>query len=103
MWVTVLFTLAGFDFLVAATDLARACEPFSTTDIPHCRFDFGAYASVKPRVRISEELEEIVVLFGQVYHHGPLPRDEEHMHPDNVVEHPARRGVLDRFAFLIGK
>jgi hypothetical protein len=34
---------------------------------------------------------------------GPLPRDQEHVNPDNILEDPPRRGVLPRWPCWVGK
>ena len=34
---------------------------------------------------------------------GPLPRDQEHVNPDKILEDPPRRWVLDASAFLVRK
>ena len=34
---------------------------------------------------------------------GPLPRDQEHVNPDNILEDPPRRGVLHRWPGWVGK
>jgi hypothetical protein len=41
--------------------------------------------------------------FVEVQYQGPLPRPAQWMNPAKVLEDPARRGVLDRLSFLIGK
>ena len=43
------------------------------------------------------------MLLSEIEHPGPLPRDASHMHPDTVVEDPARRRVLHGFAGLVGQ
>ena len=45
----------------------------------------------------------MLVLVGQIENHESLSRDEEHMNPHEVVEHPACRRVLDALAFLVWK
>jgi hypothetical protein len=65
--------------------------------------DFGEYASIKPHIPISQELEQVQVLFSEVEHAGPLPRDKQHMNPDKVVKHPPGGGMLDTLAFLVRK
>ena len=45
------------------------------TGIPHRGSDFGEYSSVKPGIPMTQELEEVLVLFRQVEHDGPLLRD----------------------------
>jgi len=34
---------------------------------------------------------------------GPLPRDQEHVNPDKILEDPPRRWVLHRLPCLVGK
>jgi hypothetical protein len=43
------------------------------------------------------------VLVGQSENHEALSRDVEHMHPHEVMEHPACGRVLDALAFLVWK
>ena len=45
----------------------------------------------------------MLVLFGEIEHQGPLPRGEEQVNPDKILEDPACRWVLDRFACLMRK
>ena len=71
------------------------------TDIPHRGSDFGEFLSVKPCRTISQELEQVLVLFGQVEHEGPCAGEASHMHPDKGVEHPPGSGRLDTLAFLV--
>jgi len=43
------------------------------------------------------------MLLGEMHHESvPLPRDAEHMHPYASVEAPPRRGMLHRWAFVVG-
>jgi hypothetical protein len=63
----------------------------------------AAFLSIKPSIPLSQELEQALVFVGQMQHHESLSRDEEHMYPHEVVEHPACSGVLDAFAFLVWK
>ena len=44
----------------------------------------------------------MLVLVGQIEHHESLSRDVEHMNPNEVVEHPACRRVLNALAFWSG-
>lgn len=41
-------------------------------------------------------------LLREMEHHGPLPRDAEDMHPNNIVEHPPSGGVRSRLPFVSG-
>ena len=54
----------------AHTSVRRRKAP----DIPHRGPDFGEFLSVKPRILISQQLEEVLVLFGQIEYQGPLPQ-----------------------------
>jgi hypothetical protein len=72
-------------------------------DIPHCLVHFHEYSAIKPRIRFSEELKQTLMYFSEIYHQGgPLPRDEEHMNPNKVMEHPACCRVLYRLPFWLG-
>jgi hypothetical protein len=43
----------------------------------------------------------MLVLLGQIEPQGPLPRKASPVNPDQVMEHPACRGVLDPWAWLV--
>ena len=73
------------------------------TDIPYRGPNFGEFLSVKPFIPLSQELQQMLVLVGQIEHEEPVPRDEEHMNPHKVVEDPPRGGMRDALAFLVGK
>src|SRR5262245_19043733 len=73
------------------------------SDIPHRGPDFGAFLSVKPFIPLSQELEEVLVLIGQIQHHESLSRDVKHMNPNEGVKHPACSWSLDTLAFLVRK
>jgi hypothetical protein len=45
----------------------------------------------------------VLVLVGQIQNHESLSRDAEHMNPNEVVEHPVCRRVLNALAFLVRK
>src|SRR5215475_14948762 len=76
---------------------------FDKTDIPHRGPDFGEFLSVKPFIPLAQELEEVLVLVGQIQHHEALPRDVQHMNPNEVVKHPACRWSLATLALLVWK
>src|SRR5215211_2840443 len=69
--------------------------------IPHREPDLDAFLSIKPRIPLSQELEQVLVLVGQIEHQESLSRDVEHMNPHEVMEHPACGRVLDALAFLV--
>src|SRR5262245_6713734 len=73
------------------------------SDIPHRGPDFGEFLSVKPFIPLAQELEEVLVLVGQIQHHEALPRDVQHMNPNEVVKHPACRWSLATLALLVWK
>ena len=73
------------------------------SDIPHGEPDLDAFLSIKPGIPLAQELEQALVLVGQIENHESLAWDVEHMNPHEVVEHPACRGVLDTLAFLVRK
>jgi hypothetical protein len=43
--------------------------------IPHRGSDFDAFLSIKPRISLAEEFEEVLVLIGQIEDHEPLSWD----------------------------
>ena len=73
------------------------------TDIPHREPDLKAFLSIKPSIPLAQELEQVLVIVGQIENHESLARDEEHMNPHEVVEHPACCWGLDALAFLVRK
>src|SRR5215470_2768631 len=75
----------------------------SIPDIPHRGPDFGEFLSVKPFIPLAQELEEVLVLVGQIQNHEALPRDVQHMNPNEVVKHPACRWSLATLALLVWK
>jgi hypothetical protein len=48
------------------------CSGSKTSDIPHRGADCGEFSSVKPGILIAQELKQVLVLFRQVEHDGPL-------------------------------
>ena len=46
-----------------------------TTEIPHGGPDLGEFLSVKPYISLSQELQQVLVLFGQIEYQQPLLRD----------------------------
>ena len=86
--------------------LGPANDPWSghcKADIPHREPALEAFLSIKPRIPLSQELEQVLVLVGQIEHQGSLSRDGELMNPHEVMEHPACGRVLDALAFLVRK
>jgi len=75
----------------------------SIADIPHREPDWGAFLSIKPGIPLAQELEQVLVLVGQIQNHESLSWDVEHMNPHEVVEHPACGRVLDALTFLVRK
>jgi hypothetical protein len=59
-----------------------------------------AFLSIKPGIPLSQELEQVLVLVGQIENHESLSRDVEHMNPHEVMEYPACGRVLGALAFL---
>ena len=75
-----------------------------TADIPHCPFHFCEYSAIQSLIWFPKQPEQRLVLLGEIDHQGrPLPRDEEHMNPDKILEDPSCRRVLHGFALLVGK
>lgn len=72
-------------------------------DIPHGGPDCGAFLSVKPFLPLAQELQQVLMLVGQIEHKEPLPRNVAHMNPYKVGKDPPCGGVLDTLAFLIWK
>ena len=71
------------------------------TDIPHRELDLDAFLSIKPRIPISQELEQVLVLVGQIKNHESLSWDVEHMNPHEVVKDPPCSRVRNPSPFLI--
>ena len=63
----------------------------TTSDIPHRGSDFDAFLSIKPRISLAEEFEEVLVLVGQIEDHEPLSWNIEHMNPNGSST--ANRGL----------
>jgi hypothetical protein len=55
-----------------------ACLAYKS-DIPHRGPDFGEFLSIKPCIPLAQELEEVLVLVGQIQHYESLSRNVEHM------------------------
>ena len=70
-----------------------------TPDIPQCLLHCGEYFAIQSFIRFPQELEQMLVLLGQIEHQGPLPRKASQVNPDKVMEHPTCRGVLYPLAF----
>jgi len=60
-----------------------------------------ACSSIKCLVEAPEEVQQLSVLRIEIEHEGPLPRDAQQVEAAEIVEHPACRGVLDRWSFLV--
>ena len=80
--------------------LDRGSHP-DRADIPHREPDLDAFLSIKPGIPLAQELEQVLVLVGQIQNHEALSWDIEHMNPHEVVEYPACGRVLNAFAFLV--
>src|SRR5262245_15719950 len=74
-----------------------------TADNPHREPDLAAFLAIKPGIPLAQELEQVLVLVGQIEHHESLARDEEHMHPHEGVEHPACSWSVDTPALVVWK
>jgi hypothetical protein len=59
------------------------------------------FLSVQPHIALSQELQQVQVLVGQIEPEEPLARDGEPMHPHKVVEDPPCSGGLDALAFVV--
>jgi hypothetical protein len=77
--------------------------PGEVADIPHCLFHFWEYSAVESFIRFSKEFEPLLMLLSEIQHHRPLPRDEEPMDPDKILEDPPRRRVLHGVPLLVRK
>jgi hypothetical protein len=62
-----------------------------------------AFLSIKPGIPLSQELEQELVLVGQIQNHRHLSWDGEHMNLNKVVEDPPCGGGLDAVVFLVRK
>jgi transposase len=71
--------------------------------IPHREPGLDAFLVIKPSIPLSQELEQVLVLVGQLQNHEALSWDREHMNPHEVMEHRACRRGLDALAFLVRK
>src|SRR5262249_35826602 len=57
-------------------------------DIPHGSCDFGAFFSVKPCLPLAQELQQGLVVVGQIAYEEPLPRNVEHLKAHNIMTPP---------------
>jgi hypothetical protein len=48
-------------------------EPDSISDIPQCLFHCGEYLAIQSFIRYPQELEQMLMLLGQIEHQGRLP------------------------------
>jgi hypothetical protein len=88
---------------VVRPSAAMRVEPRAGAAIPHRGPDLDAFLSIKPRIPLSQELEQVLVLVGQIENHESLSWDVEHMNPHEVMEYPACGRVLDALTFLAWK
>src|SRR5215813_10192002 len=72
-------------------------------DIPHRAPDLDAFLTIEPGIPLAQQLEQVLVLVGQIQNHESLAWDIEHMNPHEIVKHPACGRVLDALAFLVRK
>jgi hypothetical protein len=79
----------------------KKSKPSVVSDIPHRGSGFDEFLSIKPRIPLAEELEQVLVLVGQIQNYESLSGDIEHMNPHEVMEHPACSRVLDALALLV--
>src|SRR6266498_5829307 len=72
--------------------------------IPHCPFRFCEYSAIQQLIGFPKKPEQRLVRLGEIHHEVvPLPRDEQHMNSDKVMEDPPCSGRLSGFAFLVRK
>src|SRR5688572_14532162 len=57
---------------VVSGDVYQSLLDGDTPDIPQSRPDLDAFLSIKPRIPLAEELEQVLMLVGQIQNHGPL-------------------------------
>ena len=102
-WQIIFLNLQQILKRVANAALIAVSGVWYPADIPQREPDVDAFLSIKPGIPLAQELEQVLVLVGQIENHESLARDEEHMNPHEVVEHPACRRILDALAFLVWK
>ena len=73
------------------------------TDIPHSLCKFHENLGVKTLVRFAKEPQQFPMFVVEIEDHGPFPRHPQPVNAYEIVEDPARCGVLDWFARLVGK
>jgi hypothetical protein len=57
-----------------------------SADIPQGGSAFGEYSAVKPLIAFAQELEQLLMLLGQVEPHGPFAWQVEEVNADEVEE-----------------
>jgi CheY-like chemotaxis protein len=62
--------------LVKPCDPADILRTVETADIPHGLPRFHEYLRIEPLIRFPKKPEQMLVLFGEIEHQGPLPRGE---------------------------
>jgi hypothetical protein len=78
----------------------KATNVTDTAAISHRGRALDVFLSIKPCIALAEELEQVLVLIGQIQDHESLVWNVEHMNPHEVVEDPACGRVLNAFACL---
>jgi hypothetical protein len=51
----------------------------------------------------AQEPQQFPMFVVEIEDHGPFPRHPQQVNADEIVEDPARCGVLDGFSGLVGK
>src|SRR5262245_26328746 len=71
------------------------------TDIPHRAPDLDAFLTIEPGIPLAQQLEQVLVLVGQIQNHESLSWAIEYMNRREIVKHPAVGRGLDALAFLV--
>jgi hypothetical protein len=59
--------------------------------------------TLKSLIGFSKEPEQLLVCLSEVEYEGPLPREEQQMNPQNIVQDPPCGWILHRLSLWIGK
>ncbi len=73
------------------------------SDIPHSLGEFHENLGVKTLVRFAKESKHLPMFVVEIQDHRPFARHPQQVNAYERVEDPARCGVLDWFARLVGK
>ena len=62
-----------------------------------------SFLCIKSLIGLPEQSEKVCLRVGEIEHERPSSRHEQQMNPDNGLEDPPGRGLLDGLSLLIGK